>query len=66
MGPWMFAFSSDPATATPSAWPICRLVEATPDARPACADGIAATAALLICPSTIASPMPNAVNVVTR
>ncbi len=64
--PCRFAFRIEPVTATPSAWPICRLADAMPDASPAWLDGIAATAAVLIWPSIMPMPTPSSRKAVTR
>ena len=51
--------TADPAIATPSAVPTCRLVDAIPAATPAWDTGIPDTAVLVIGGFTIPAPMPN-------
>src|ERR1700722_1847077 len=48
-----------PDTATPSAAPTCRLVEAIAAATPACDRGMPSTALLAIAGLTMPSPIPN-------
>jgi len=65
MLPRRLAVSSEPAIATPSAWPTCRLVEAMPDATPACPAGMPDTAALVIWPLTMPTPTPKSTNIIS-
>src|SRR6202020_53536 len=51
--------TSDPTTATPNVWPICRDVDAMAAATPACARGIPETAVLVIGAFTNPNPMPK-------
>src|SRR2546429_8460032 len=51
--------ATTPNTATPSVRPTWRLVVATAEATPACADGIPDTAVLAIGGLTSAEPRPN-------
>ena len=53
------AATTVPDTATPSAAPTCRLVDAIAAATPACDSGIPATALFVIAGFTIPSPTPN-------
>lgn len=53
------AASTAPITATPSVPPICRLVEATAAATPACERGIPETAVLVIGAFTMPKPRPK-------
>src|SRR5271165_358561 len=55
---WL-ALTTVPATATPSAAPTCRPVEAMAAATPACDKGMPATALLVIAGLTIPRPTPN-------
>jgi hypothetical protein len=65
IGPCRFAVSSEPAIATPSAWPTWRLVEAMLEATPACPGGMPATAAFVIWPLTMPIPTPKSANVMS-
>src|SRR5260370_23623103 len=58
-GPCKREVTADPTTATPSDWPICRLVEATAAATPACDRGMPDTALLVIGVLTRPKPAPN-------
>src|SRR5271170_5818057 len=55
---WLAA-TTVPATATPSAAPTCRPVDAIAAATPACDKGMPATALLVIAGLTIPRPSPN-------
>ena len=48
-----------PTTATPSDWPICRLVDAKAAATPACSWGSPETAVLVIGAFTTPKPKPK-------
>ena len=54
----MVLISSAPMTAVPSVEPSCRKVLFTPDASPACCTETAESVRLLICASTMPSPVP--------
>src|ERR1700736_5132843 len=64
--PCRFAASTEPMTATPSDEPTWRLVEAIPDATPACDLGIPDTAEFVIGAFTKPIPMPNTKKARTR
>ena len=64
--PCRFAASTEPITATPTDEPTWRLVEAMPDATPACDRGIPDTAEFVIGAFTKPMPMPNTRKAMTR
>jgi hypothetical protein len=66
IGPCKFAANIEPMTATPTDEPTWRLVEAMPDATPACDRGIPDTAEFVIGAFTKPIPMPNTRNAMTR
>src|SRR5215469_2135913 len=64
-GPCRFAARIEPAIATPSEVPIWRLVEAIPEATPACAKGMPDTAAWVIGALTMPDPRPKTLKAMT-
>src|ERR1700751_6152462 len=64
-GPYRFAARIEPLIATPSEVPIWRLVEAIPEATPACAKGMPDTAAWVIGALTMPDPRPKTLNAMT-
>ena len=57
--PCSIEIEADPITATPRDAPICRLVEATPAATPACVRGMPDTVLLVMGAFTMPKPRPN-------